>query len=122
MQHESSCTIPFGVRQSAIPDAVIERVEFVDVHSGDERIEHVFAAHDPVEGALDARLRAPVLELVAVHGGEDDRFDPPAQEDRRCGAADAEKFRSVEVHDCGTIFAGVPPSLLAGTNASRTAS
>ena len=83
----------------------VEWVEFVDVHSGDERIEHVLTAHDPIEGPLDARLRPPVLELAAVHRGEDDRFDRPAQEDRRRDAADAEKFRSVELHDCGSLFA-----------------
>jgi hypothetical protein len=57
---------PLGIRQAAIPDARVGRIELDDVHAGDQRIEYVLPFRDPLECGLDARLVAAVLELMSV--------------------------------------------------------
>ena len=71
-----------GVRQAAEPDAVVERVQFDDVDAGDERVEHVVAVRDALEGRFDARLRAAVRESMAVGRRDDDRRDAETRDHR----------------------------------------
>ena len=62
-----------GVRQGAVADAGLERIELRDVHAGDERVEHVLALGDQPERTLHGVLRAAVLELEAGVVGDDHR-------------------------------------------------
>jgi hypothetical protein len=64
-----------GVRQSAVADAGVLRIELENVDAGDQRVEHVRAARDHGEGPFDRRLRAAVLVTVAVGGRDHDRLD-----------------------------------------------
>jgi hypothetical protein len=63
------------VRQTAVADAVIKRIELDDVHARDERVEHVRAARGHHrEGLLDAGHVAAVFEFVAVRRRDHDRL------------------------------------------------
>jgi hypothetical protein len=57
-----------GVRQPAVADVHLGRVELDDVDARDQRLEHVLALRDPLPGLLDAAARPAVLVLVAVGG------------------------------------------------------
>jgi hypothetical protein len=72
-----------GVRQAAVADAGIERIELYDVDAGDQRLEHVGATRHHGEGGLHARPGAAVLVDVTVVRGDDDRLHPPARHRRR---------------------------------------
>ena len=76
-----------GIRQAAVADAVVLRIELDDVDAGDEGVEHVFlaraAARHQVERALDRRLRPAVLVAVAVRRGDDDRLRLARPDSRR---------------------------------------
>jgi len=61
------------IRQTAVADARVSRVEFHDVDAGDQGVEDVFAACHHVERGLDTRLRAAVLVRVPIRGRDDDR-------------------------------------------------
>src|SRR5204863_1676805 len=64
------------VRQAAVADASIERIELDDVHSLDQGVEHISVSlRHHGEGLLDAGHRAAVFELIAVGGGDHDRLD-----------------------------------------------
>src|SRR5215213_100854 len=64
----------FGIRQAAVADAIIERVELDYVHARKQGIEHVHAARHHRECRLDAREVAAVLEAVAIGRRDDHRL------------------------------------------------
>ena len=72
-----------GVRQPAVADAGLLRIQLGDVGAGHQGIERVLTAGDAAEGALDGVLAAAVAELEAAEVGDDDR--PAAADDGRGG-------------------------------------
>lgn len=71
-----------GVRQAAVADAVVLRVQLVEVDAGDDGVERVGAARHPRERGLNGRHRAAVAVLVAVAGGDHHRPRGGAHVDR----------------------------------------
>ena len=67
-----------GVRNAAVADAILQRIELDDVDAGDQRVENILAFGHETKSSLDTRLRSTVLVLVAVAGGNHDRLDATA--------------------------------------------
>ena len=67
---------PIRVRQSAVADAGIERIELHDVYPCDQRVEHIgILVRHHGEGLLDTCHVASILELVAISGRNHDWLD-----------------------------------------------
>ena len=56
----------FSIRQAAVADAGLFRIELDDVDAGDQRVEHVVPFDDLREGYLDAVLSPPFLNLLPL--------------------------------------------------------
>ena len=113
------------VRQTAVTDARVRRIELDDVDAGDERVEDVPAGGHRRKREFDGRLRAAVLEAVAVCGRNDDRLDAARADSwslgkgragRRDQSAHSGGFREFTAaerlrHGVPTFFngAGAPP-------------
>jgi len=54
------------IRQAAVADAVVERIELHDVDSRDESVEHIRTLRDQGPRFFDARHVAAILESIAV--------------------------------------------------------
>src|SRR5688572_5618926 len=63
------------VRQAAVADAVIERIELDNVYARDQRVEHISSLRHHGEGLLDTGNVASILELIAIGGCDHDGFD-----------------------------------------------
>ena len=93
---------PFGVRQTAVPDGVVLRIELLDLHTLDRRIQRVRTLHQHVECLLHRaepvragdchRLRRP-----AARGRERPRRSHGIGDVRRRGGGDADSAGSDEL-------------------------
>src|SRR5215831_228469 len=65
----------FCIWQSAIADAVVERIELDDIDAGNQRVENVRAADHLLKGSFDAGHSSAVLEFIPIGGGDDRWLD-----------------------------------------------
>jgi hypothetical protein len=73
----------FRVRQSAVTDARIPRIELAEIDTCDQGIEHIGAPGHQVERLLHTGLRFAVLVDVAVVRGNDDGLGTVGLDRRR---------------------------------------
>ena len=78
-----------GVRQAAVADAVVLRIELDDVDAGDQRVEDVRALRRSSRRPSRRRSASPPFLKVAVGGGDDDRLDAAARGTPRAPAPKA---------------------------------
>lgn len=81
------------IRQSTVADAVIERIELDDVHTRDDGIENICPAGNHRVRSFDRCLRTPVLETIAVSGGDHEWNRSTSRMNRRRFSASRDRQR-----------------------------